>query len=146
MNERANSQASLLTSALRVAVLCGLVGMLSCSLDVSFSVSFKLSANARVLPPAAAQRAEVSTGTVTFPADAVADQKLEGGSVLISEDFIRRAMRVDRTADKVVVTTEEASLADVVEEGESSVVEDLGARTEIRSAWGSVYPQAFWNG
>ncbi|MCW2751669.1 MAG: hypothetical protein JWR83_2779, partial [Aeromicrobium sp.] len=52
----------------------------------------------------------------------------------------------ETTSDTVSVTTEDASLADVIEEGESSTVEDLGARTEIRSAWGTISPQAVWTG
>jgi hypothetical protein len=131
---------------LRLAILFGLASMLACSLDVSLSLSFKISANARVLSPAAAQQAEVSQDNVTLPAAAVADQKIEVGSILVTEDFVRRATRVDQAADKVSVTTEDASLADVIEEGESETVEDLGARTEVRSAWGTVSPKAIWTG
>ena len=148
MKAKANGDghARFVRDSVRLFFLFGLAGMLACSFDLSVSLSFKISANTRVLSPAASQQAEVSRDNVTFPAAVVADQKLEEGSILVTEEFVRRATRVERTADKVSVTTEDASLADVIEEGESSTVEDLGARTEVRSAFGTISPKAIWMG
>ncbi|MDB4980185.1 MAG: hypothetical protein JWM82_937, partial [Myxococcales bacterium] len=90
-----HGHARLFRDALRLAFLFGLAAMLACSLDVSLSVSFKLSVNTRVLSPAASQQAEVSHDNVTFPAAAVADQKIDEGSILVNEDFVRRATHVE---------------------------------------------------
>ena len=64
-----HGQARLMRDALRLAFLFGLAGMLACSLDVSLSLSFKISVNARVLSSEASQKAEVSQDNVTFPAE-----------------------------------------------------------------------------
>lgn len=132
-------------SVLRLLLLLALAGTLSCTIQGSFSVSFKISLNARILSDDAAQRAEVTTDSVTLPAEVVAEQRIEEGSILVADTFLRRVTRVERANGKATLATEEASLADVVEDGETSTIEDLGERTEIRSAWGNVSPKTTWS-
>ncbi len=104
----------------RLIVLLTVSAVLACSWEGSFSasVSFRISANARVFTSQATEQAEVAPDEVTVPVDAVKDLEIKPGVILVSEDFVRRVVTTDSIDGKLVAKTERASLEEVVEQGE----------------------------
>jgi len=124
-----------------------LVGSANCtSSSPSTGIVTRISPNAKPLSDAVAMQATVDRDQLVFPSAGNTDlAALQQGQILTSafgEGFLRRVSSVDSSnPSSIVVHTEQASLEDVVEEGESSTTLDFASVSpEVWRSWPNVRP------
>jgi hypothetical protein len=104
-----------------------------------------ISKDARPLRDATATHATIKPTQLVFPLSDQSDLVGTEGKVLVSgvgDGFLRRVKTVTTTGDTVTVDTEDASLTDVVEQGETWTTFSLGDHPQVWRDWPGVRPQS----